>query len=284
MIEIAMNLDGIISQALEEDIGAGDLTTDGIIGPGVMGTAVLEAREAVVLAGLSVFQRCFTLLDKNLAFELFYEDGQEVSGNSIVCKIKGSMRSILKGERTALNFIQRMSGIATMTSKYVAAAQNNRVKILDTRKTVPGLRLLDKYAVRTGGGFNHRTGLYDGILIKDNHIAAAGSLEEAVKSAIKNAPHTVKVEVEVENFSDLEEAICSGAHTVLLDNMSVDDMKKAVKLANGRVAIEASGGITIENIKEIASTGVDMISVGALTHSVRAADMSLEIENPEILS
>lgn len=271
-------LDRVILQALEEDLGSGDLTTDGIIDPEVKGTAILETREPIVLAGLNVFRRTFNLLDHNMEYEIFYEDGRQVSKDEIICKITGSMQAILKGERTALNFLQRMSGIATLTSRYVTAAGNEKVKILDTRKTVPGLRLLDKYAVRMGGGFNHRIGLYDGILIKDNHIAAAGSIEEAVKSAIKNAPHTIKVEVEVEDLSGLEDAIRAGADVVLLDNMSIDEMKKAVELAQGRVLVEASGGITIENIKEIAATGVDMISVGALTHSVRAVDLSLEIE------
>ena len=278
MTDTDIFLDRVILQALEEDLGSGDLTTDGIIDPEVKGTAILETREPIVLAGLNVFRRTFSLLNHEMEYEIFYEDGRQVSKDEVICKIKGSMQAILKGERTALNFLQRMSGIATLTSKYVTAAGSEKVKILDTRKTVPGLRLLDKYAVRMGGGFNHRTGLYDGILIKDNHIAAAGSIEKAVKSAIKNAPHTIKVEVEVEDLSGLEDAIRAGADVVLLDNMSIDEMKKAVELAQGRVLVEASGGITIENIKEIAATGVDMISVGALTHSVKAVDLSLEIE------
>jgi nicotinate-nucleotide pyrophosphorylase (carboxylating) len=278
MTDTDIFMDRVILQALEEDLGSGDLTTDGIIDPEDKGNAILETREPIVLAGLNFFRRTFNLLDHDMEYEIFYEDGQKVSKDEIICKIRGSMATILKGERTALNFLQRMSGIATMTSRYVSAAGNEKVKILDTRKTVPGLRLLDKYAVRMGGGFNHRTGLYDGILIKDNHIAAAGSVEEAVKSAIKNAPHTIKVEVEVEDLSGLEDAIRAGAEVVLLDNMSIDEMKKAVELAQGRVLVEASGGITIENIKEIAATGVDMISVGVLTHSVKAVDLSLEIE------
>ncbi len=278
MADMQIFMDRIILRALEEDLGAGDLTTDGIIGPEVYGTAVLETREPLVLAGLDVFKRSFTILDSELEFETFYCDGENATKGQIITRITGPMRTILKGERTALNFIQRMSGIATMTQKYVAAAANDRVKILDTRKTAPGLRLLDKYAVRMGGGYNHRKGLYDGILIKDNHIAVAGSIEKAVRLARKTAPHTIKVEVEVEDLKGMEEAIGAGADVVLLDNMSAGDMKKAVELARGRVLIEASGGITIENIKEIAETGVDMISVGALTHSVRAVDLSLEIE------
>ena len=277
MADIQICMDRIILQALEEDLGAGDLTTDGTIAPEIRGTAILEARENLVLAGLNVFQRSFTLLDRDLEFVFFYHEGAKVAEGEIICRISGSMRSILKGERTALNFIQRMSGIATMTSSYVSAVADQRVKILDTRKTVPGLRLFDKYAVRTGGGFNHRIGLYDGILIKDNHIAVAGSITEAVESARKYSPHTIKVEVEVEDLAGLEEAIEAGADIVLLDNMSVENMKRAVEFSRGRVLLEASGNITISNIREIALSGVDMISVGALTHSVRAIDMSLEV-------
>lgn len=278
MADMQIFVDRIILQALEEDLGAGDLTTDGIIGPEVYGTAVLETREPIVLAGLDVFKRSFTILDSKLEFETYCSDGEKAPKGRIIARVTGAMRTILKGERTALNFIQRMSGIATMTQKYVAAAANDRVKILDTRKTAPGLRSFDKYAVRMGGGYNHRKGLYDGILIKDNHIAVAGSIEKSVRLARKTAPHTIKVEVEVEDLKGLEEAIRAGADVVLLDNMSAGVMKKAVELVRGRVLTEASGGITIENIKEIAATGVDMISVGALTHSVQAVDLSLEIE------
>ena len=187
------------------------------------------------------------------------------------------MSSILKAERTALNLMQRMSGIATLTSKYVAEAGPGKVKILDTRKTIPGLRLLDKYSVPMGGGSNHRFGLFDGVLIKDNHIAVAGSIEKAVDAARKNAPHGIKIEVEVEDMNGVKTAIEAGADIILLDNMSSDLMRDAVNFVDGRVLLEASGGITLENIKEVAATGVDMISIGALTHSVRAVDLSLEI-------
>ena len=270
-------LDKIITNALEEDLGLGDLTTDSIVNSDIIGKAVLETREDIVLAGLPVFMRVFSVLDPNISFETFYEDGCKVSAGEVICSINGSMASILKAERTALNLIQRMSGIATLTSKYVAKAGSDKVKILDTRKTIPGLRLLDKYAVPLGGGCNHRFGLFDGILIKDNHIAVAGSISKAVKAARKNAPHGIRVEVEVEDLDGVKTAIEAGADIILLDNMPPGRMKEAVDFVSGRALLEASGGITLDNIKEIADTGVDMISIGALTHSVKAVDLSLEI-------
>ena len=270
-------LDKIITNALEEDLGLGDLTTDSIVNSDIIGKAVLETREDIVLAGLPVFMRVFSVLDPNISFETFYEDGCKVSAGEVICSINGSMASILKAERTALNLIQRMSGIATLTSKYVAKAGSDKVKILDTRKTIPGLRLLDKYAVPLGGGCNHRFGLFDGILIKDNHIAVAGSISKAVKAARKNAPHGIRVEVEVEDLDGVKTAIEAGADIILLDNMPPGRMKEAVDFVSGRALLEASGGITLDNIKEVSATGVDMISIGALTHSVKAVDLSLEI-------
>ncbi len=277
MVKNPILLDKIITNALAEDLGFGDLTTDSIIGSDIVGKAVLETRENIVLAGLPVFMRVFSILDPDISFETFYEDGRKVSAGQIICSINGSMASILKAERTALNLIQRMSGIATLTSKYVAEADSDKVKILDTRKTIPGLRLLDKYAVPMGGGCNHRFGLFDGILIKDNHIAVAGSIKKAVKAARKNAPHGIKIEVEVEDLDGVRTAIEAGADIILLDNMPPDRMKQAVDFVGGRILLEASGGITLDNIKEVADTGVDMISIGALTHSVKAVDLSLEI-------
>ena len=277
MIKNPVLLDKIIKNALEEDLGFGDLTTDSIIAPDIVGKAVLETREDIVLAGLPVFMRVFTILDPGISFEAFYEDGQKVSAGERICSIKGAMASILKAERTALNLIQRMSGIATVTGRYVSAAASDRVRILDTRKTVPGLRMLDKYAVPMGGGCNHRFGLFDGILIKDNHIAVAGSIKKAVGAARKNAPHGIKVEVEVEDLEGVKTAIEAGADIILLDNMPPEQMKEAADFVSGRVLLEASGGITLDNIKEVAATGVDMISIGALTHSVKAVDLSLEI-------
>lgn len=278
MIEDEVLLDKTIKSALEEDMGPGDITTDAIIDGNATGKAVLETREDIVLAGLPVFMRTFTLIDPEISFETFYEDGQEVSTGNVICNVSGSMSAMLKAERTALNFIQRMSGIATLTREYVSKASSEKVKILDTRKTVPGLRFLDKYSVTMGGGQNHRFGLFDAVLIKDNHIAAAGSITNAVKSAKDRTPGGIKIEVEVESFDDVREAIDAGADSVLLDNMTVDEMKKAVEFIKGRVLVEASGGINLDNIKGIADTGVDFISIGALTHSVKAVDLSLEVK------
>jgi len=278
MIKDQVWLDKIIKNALEEDLGSGDITTDAIIGSNVRGKAVLETREDIVLAGLPVFMRTFTILDPDTLFDVFYEDGQDVPKGKVICILNGSMSTILKAERTAINFAQRMSGIATITKKYVLKASSEKIKILDTRKTVPGLRFLDKYSVPMGGGHNHRFGLFDGILIKDNHIAVAGSITTAVKAAKDKAPHEMKVEVEVESLEGVGEAIDAGADAILLDNMTPEQMKKAVGFVEGRVLVEASGGIGFDNIKEIAETGVDMISIGALTHSVRAVDLSLEVK------
>ncbi len=279
MLRNSIQIDRIIKNALEEDLGPGDITTDAIIGPDITGKAVLEAREDIILAGLPVFMRVFSILDPKVTFETFYEDGTSVPAGKVVCTIKGGMAPILKAERTALNLIQRMSGIATITSRYVEKAGSSRVKILDTRKTAPGLRLLDKYAVPLGGGHNHRFGLYDAVLIKDNHIAVAGGIKRAVEAVRLNAPHGIKIEVEVEDLNGVNEALEAGADIILLDNMTPEQLKNAVKLVSGRALLEASGGITIENIKEIAATGVDMISIGALTHSVRAVDLGLEISS-----
>ena len=277
MIENQIWLDRIIQNALEEDLGGGDLTTDAIIDPEIRGKAVLETRQPMVLAGLHVFSRVFQLLSSEIQFEYFFKDGHQVPKGEKICILSGSLSAILKAERTALNFIQRMSGIATLTRSYVDKVATLKVKVLDTRKTAAGLRVLDKYAVRMGGGFNHRLGLYDGILIKDNHIMAAGSIAKAITLARESVPHTLKVEVEVEDLSGVEEAIQAGADTVLLDNMSTDEMREAVRLSGGKVTIEASGNVNLENIIEIAQTGVDLISVGALTHSASAVDMSLEL-------
>jgi nicotinate-nucleotide pyrophosphorylase (carboxylating) len=277
MINDSFTIDKIITRAIEEDLGTGDITTDTIISPDLKGEAVLISRERIILAGIHVFSRVFTLLDPGVRFEYHHEDGDMVLPGAFICQISGRLSSILKAERTALNFLQRMSGIATLTGEYVKKAGPCRAKILDTRKTAPGLRVLDKYSVRVGGGFNHRIGLFDGILIKDNHIAAAGSITAAVNMARKNAPHTIKIEVEVENIDGVKEALDGRVDTILLDNMTVEEIRKAVKTIDSRALIEVSGGINLSTISEIAGTGVDLISVGALTHSVKAADLSLEI-------
>jgi len=278
MIESPVLLDRVIRSALEEDLGTGDLTTDLIVDPGRRGSASLLSREELVLAGMHVFCSVFQILSDDISFEHAYRDGEVVPAGQGICRVSGTVSVILKGERTALNFLQRMCGIATMTRRFVDKCGGWEVRVVDTRKTAPGLRIFDKYAVRTGGGFNHRFGLYDGILIKDNHIAAAGSITRAVTLARRGCPHTLKVEVEVENLDELREALDAGADAVLLDNMSPDLMQKAVELAGGRVLLEASGGIGLGNIESVARTGVHIISVGALTHSPRAVDMSLELE------
>ncbi len=266
-----------IRWALEEDLGHGDLTTETIITSGAKGEASLIAREDLVLAGLPVFKMVFEELYSFIQFEEYFKEGDIVPAGTIVCLLKGPLDIILIGERTALNFLQRMSGIATLSRQYVDSVAHLETRILDTRKTAPGLRWFDKYAVQAGGGRNHRFGLSDGILIKDNHLAAAGSITRAVQLAKKGAPHTLKVEVEVEDLAGVQEALDAGADIILLDNMDLEDMKKAVALTNGRAQLEASGGITLDTVVKVAETGIDMISIGALTHSAIAADFSLEI-------
>ena len=267
----------IIRRALEEDLGPGDATTRATVSPDAPGEAILIAREKLILAGMAVFKQTFLEIDPTLSFPERYRDGDVVPEGSTVCRIRGRLTAILSGERTALNFLQRMSGIATLTRRYVEKIKGSRAKILDTRKTAPGLRWCDKVAVRTGGGQNHRFGLFDGILIKDNHIAAAGSISKAVSLAREGSAHTLRVEVEVEDLAGVKEACKVGADIILLDNMKPPEMKEAVSLINGTALVEASGGITLDTVGDIASTGVDFISVGALTHSPEAADFSLEI-------
>ncbi|MBW2708296.1 MAG: carboxylating nicotinate-nucleotide diphosphorylase [Deltaproteobacteria bacterium] len=267
----------VIRHALEEDLGPGDATTRATVAPDAFGEAILIAREALTLAGMAVFKQTFLEVDPTLAFSVDHKEGTVVPKGSTVCRVNGRLSSILSGERTALNFLQRMSGIATLTRQYVETIKGTHAKILDTRKTAPGLRWCDKYAVRTGGGHNHRFGLFDGILIKDNHIAAAGSISKAVSLAREGSAHTLRVEVEVEDLAGVKEACRAGADIILLDNMTPPEMKEAVDLINGSALVEASGGITLDTVFEIASTGVDFISVGALTHSPEAADFSLEI-------
>lgn len=277
MTETPLLRDRIIRAALEEDIGAGDLTTDLIVDPGRKATASLLAKEELVLAGLAVFSRVFEILSTDMRFVYSFSDGQSVPAGSEICRLSGPVSAILTAERTALNFLQRMCGIATLTRRFVEKCSGGKARIIDTRKTAPGLRVFDKYAVRMGGGFNHRFGLGDGILIKDNHIAAAGSIGAAVARVRENAPHTLRVEVEVVDLAGLREAMEAGADVVLLDNMEPALMREAAEIAGGRVLLEASGGIHLGNVAEIAATGVDLISSGALTHSPKAMDISLKI-------
>ena len=282
MIHLTPEVQHLIDLALVEDQVFSDPTTGSIISPDVKGFGVIKAEAAGVLAGVEVCLAVFRRVDPQLRTEALLSDGAPVAPRDAAARVEGSAGSILRAERPALNFLQRMSGIATATSRYVKAAEGCKAKIVDTRKTAPGLRLLDKYAVRAGGGANHRLNLADGILIKDNHIAALRAqglgLKDTVSLALERASHTIKVEVEVTDLDELEEALQAGAHIIMLDNMSPKDMRDAVKLVDGRAVIEASGGVNLETVRAVAETGVDLISIGGLTHSVQALDMSLDLE------
>ena len=275
---LSTDLEILIRTALEEDIGSGDITTSCIVEPEAQGKGRIVAKEALVLAGIDVARQVFWAVDKELKVHLPLKDGSRASKGDLLLEVAGRLAAILMAERTALNFLQRLSGIATLTRAFVDKTGGTRARILDTRKTTPGYRFLEKAAVRVGGGYNHRFGLYDGVLIKDNHIAAAGSIQKAVQAALNSTAHTLRVEVEVETLDQLAEAIAAGAHSVMLDNMDLETMAEAVRRTKGKVPLEASGGITLGNVGEIAATGVDLISVGALTHSARAVDMSMDIE------
>jgi len=266
-----------VRAALAEDLGlAGDITTDPIVSADAQGEAAIVARKPGVVAGLDLAEAAFKTLDPGVQFVRVIDDGGRVEAGGTIAKIKGRTRALLMGERAALNFFGRLSGIATLTSAYVEAVKGTKAQIADTRKTTPGLRAFEKFAVRCGGGVNHRFGLYDAVLVKDNHIAAAGGLEAALKLLRPRAGHMVKVEVEVDTLQQLEKALTFPIDAVLLDNMDVATLKKAVALVNGKVLTEASGGVTLETVGKIAATGVDLISVGALTHSPRNLDSSLE--------
>ncbi|RJR29886.1 MAG: carboxylating nicotinate-nucleotide diphosphorylase [Desulfobacteraceae bacterium] len=277
MIEVSLPLERILREALEEDLGTGDLTTDLVVDPGQKGTASVLAKEELVLAGITVFSRTFEILSDQMRFVYSFRDGQKVPEGGEICRVSGPASSIFKGERTALNLLQRMCSIATLTRAFVEKCGSEKTRIVDTRKTAPGLRILDKYAVRMGGGFNHRFGLYDGILLDGNHIAAAGSITEAVRRAKLGGPHTLNVEVEVKDLAGVDEAITAGADGLLLHNMSPSIMRKVVRIAGRRVVLEAAGGVHLGNIREIADTGVDLISVDALTQSPGAVEISLEL-------
>jgi nicotinate-nucleotide pyrophosphorylase (carboxylating) len=275
-MEIPSSVIDLIHRALEEDIGPGDITTSLLIPDENESRALYIAKGNFVLAGLPFSREVFQILDTSISFKMFHNEGAKVMKGDVVAEVHGKTRAILSGERVSLNILQRLSGIATLTSMYVHKIKGLKAKIVDTRKTTPCQRFMEKYAVRMGGGGNHRFGLFDGILIKDNHIEAVGSIKEAVKLA-KSSYHLAKIEVEVENLYDLKEAIKAGADIVMLDNMSISDIKEAVKISKGRVLLEASGGVKLENVREIAEAGVDLISVGALTHSAVAVDISLKI-------
>ncbi|MDX9709259.1 MAG: carboxylating nicotinate-nucleotide diphosphorylase [Trichloromonas sp.] len=268
-------IDRIIQTALHEDIGLGDVTTLAVVAPGTPGRAQLVAKEDFVLAGIDVAARVFRLVGDGVAFEKIVEDGRAVNRGQVLAWIKGDAALLLQGERVALNLLQRMSGIATLTAQYVRAVGGTQATLVDTRKTTPGLRVLEKYAVRMGGGRNHRTSLYDGILIKENHIVAAGGIATAVERARTRAPHTLRIEIETQNLAEVAEALEAGADIILLDNMDIPMLEDAVRLIDGRALSEASGGVNLDTVRSIAETGVDFISAGALTHSYRSADISM---------
>lgn len=268
----------IIERALTEDIGPGDVTSEAAIPVGSTSTAEILAKQDLVLAGLDVSLEVFHFLDAAIQFTRFAEDGDRIKSGKVIARVSGSTRVLLAGERVALNLLQHMSGIATLTSKYVEQLKGLNAQALDTRKTLPGLRQLEKYAVRMGGGTNHRFGLYDGVLIKDNHIKAGGSITKAIESARKNAHHLLKIEVETKTLDEVREALAAKADIIMLDNMPLDIIREAVKLINGQVLVEASGNVTFETIREIGKTGVDFISSGSLTHSAPAADISMKIK------
>jgi nicotinate-nucleotide pyrophosphorylase (carboxylating) len=271
----------IVIRALEEDIGLGDVTTAATVAAAARCRAEVVAKAEGVICGLEVMAAVFAALDARVAFTAERDDGDRVSPGDVVARLKGPTRAVLTGERTALNFLQRLSGIATLTAQYAAAVAGTRAQILDTRKTAPGLRALDKYAVQVGGGRNHRFGLFDGVLIKDNHIRAAGGVGEAVARARRAAHHLLKVEVEAQSMGQVTEALQAGADVVMLDNMSPGEVRAAVALIGGRARTEVSGGVTLETVRAYAETGADFISVGALTHSPAALDFSLEIVGEE---
>ncbi len=275
---VSAQIQSIIRTALAEDIGPGDVTTRATVPPDQKGRARAVAKEHFIVAGVEVFAAVFKAVDKNIRVAKLVEDGCRVSKGEVIAEVEGKLAAILQAERVALNVFQRMCGIATLTSKYVQAVCGTPVKILDTRKTAPGLRVLDKMAVRLGGGTNHRIGLYDAVLIKDNHIEAAGGIAAAVAAQRRASKRPFKIEVETKTLKEVREALQCGVDMIMLDNMTNAAMKKAVDLIDGRALTEASGNVNLKRVASIAATGVDFISVGELTHSVRAADISLKVE------
>ena len=267
----------IVEAALSEDIGGGDITSDLLFKNNRVVSGNIKAKEPFILCGIEVAREVFNAVNPCVIFRANKKDGAKVKKGDVLAELTGNADDLMKGERTALNFIQHLSGIATYTSTFVEVVRGSRAKIVDTRKTIPGLRVLEKYAVRAGGGNNHRIGLFDGILIKDNHIAACGGITEAVTRAISAAPHTLKVEVEVSNLDQVKEAIDAGADIIMLDNMGIDEMRNAVKVIAGEAIVEASGNITLKNLSNVASTGVDIISSGAITHCAPSVDISMKI-------
>jgi len=271
-------IDKMINNAILEDINYIDVTTDNLIPDGHRSAAYYEAKDSGILCGIDIAKRVFDFVGGGVDIDIIIQDGSKVKKGDVIATFEGDTKTLLKGERTALNILQHMSGIATATSKCVNLVEGTNARIVDTRKTLPGLRPLQKYAVTVGGGFNHRYNLSDGAMIKDNHIDAYGSLESAVSHLRNKIGHMIKIEVEVRNFEELEKALAAKADVIMLDNMTCEDMEKAVQIVNGRAILEASGNITLENISQVAKTGIDIISLGSLTHSVKCFDISMKIK------
>lgn len=270
-------LDKQLEEWLAEDVGSGDLTSEALLPEGAVTTGIIHAKDTGILCGVEVARQVFRVLDPSLTFEAMAKDGDKLEAATLIAKVAGSARSVLTGERLALNLLQHLSGIATRTKKLADLAKPYGTRVVDTRKTTPGLRLLEKYAVRTGGGHNHRLGLYDAILIKDNHIAVAGGVKEALARAKAYASHMTRIEIEVESLAQAKEALEGGADVIMLDNMAPEAMKECVEMIDHRAVVEASGGIDEHNLEAAAAAGVDVISIGALTHSVKALDISLDV-------
>lgn len=278
MKPLKFEIDDIIIRALKEDINYIDVTTDYLIDDSLTATAKFISKDDGVICGANIAMRVFELLDKNISREVYINDGQNVKKGDVIALIKGSAKTLLKGERTALNLIQHLSGVATATNRYVELVKGTKASIADTRKTLPGLRSLQKYAVTVGGGKNHRYNLSDCAMIKDTHLGAYGSITNAVNALKQHLGHTVKIEVETTNLNEVKEALSVGAELIMLDNMSCDEMTQAVKLVNGNAVLEASGNVNDKTVRAIAETGVDIISVGAITHSVKCFDISMKIQ------
>lgn len=275
-ITMKMQADQLIRMALQEDITSEDVSTNAVMPTATKGTVELIAKEDGVIAGLDIYARVFTILDEKTEIDFYCKDGDEVKKGELMATVTGDIRVLLSGERVALNYLQRMSGIATYTHSVAMLLEGTKTKLLDTRKTTPNMRIFEKYAVRVGGGYNHRYNLSDGVLLKDNHIGAAGSVAKAVEMAKEYAPFVRKIEVEVENLDMVREAVDAGADIIMLDNMSPKDMKEAIRIIDGRAETECSGNVTKENIDRLTSLGVDYISSGALTHSAPVLDISLK--------
>ncbi len=271
-----LGLDEFLNRALTEDIGTGDITTMSCVSPAAVSKGAFKAKEAGVICGIDILIRVFALVDATVTVNPLVSDGDYVEKGAVIAEISGKSQSILSGERVALNIIQRLSGIATRTHEAVSQIRGTKAVIADTRKTTPGLRVLEKYAVKVGGGSNHRFNLADGVLIKDNHIKAAGGIKNAIEAVRKTAPHTLKIEVETETTGQIDEALEAKADIIMLDNMTTSEMAAAVKRIGGKALVEASGNMGEKNLREVAETGVDIISIGALTHTVKALDISLK--------